>query len=190
MLYDNMRNAGGLARLILVPMFTLIVGCTQMNDEEINKAIMAIGAYKGHSGTVSVDPPVFHAELLLRGDFRGDANSSYTVPYHLYAMISYGKQSGPTLVDLLTCQKTTPYRIVGGALAVIMGGGMTPNDPQLDREATVADLAEFALRHIFDDLNEREPYKVDAARIEYWRKIVTERNDIHYEIRDKIRKSP
>ncbi|MCX5647725.1 MAG: hypothetical protein NTX40_01295 [Planctomycetota bacterium] len=95
--------------------------------------------------TERMDPARYHADRLLEGDFRVAEDPQ--IPYHLERLVELGfGDSGPVLLALLNDTSPTPIICVGES---IFFRTCLRVDGEPVRKATIADLADWALRQVY-----------------------------------------
>jgi len=96
--------------------------------------------------TEQMDPARYHAERLLEGDFRVAEDPQ--VPYHLERLVELGFDSCPVLLELLNDTSPTPIICVGESIFFRTCPRVNGEPPV--RKATIADLANWALRQVYE----------------------------------------
>lgn len=122
-----------------------------------------------------------HARQLKNGDFSYRYPESFRAgePYHLARLISIGKPAASVLMELLEDPTPTPFTYVGR----MSFGGETLRVTNLTsvpskHNATVADLADYALRRIYHkDIGFRSYLSPSerVAKISEWKGIIEAR---------------
>ena len=107
--------------------------------------LAALASCEGTYKTGWVEPSRFHAEMLVAGDFR--VADGGPVPYHLKRMVELRYASSPVLIELLNNTSPTPIDCIGEAMFSRTYMQIGPGEPL--RKATIADLANWALREIY-----------------------------------------
>jgi len=127
--------------------------------------------------------PVWHIEKLRQGDFhrRVDHRDVLAMtamePYHVWRLIEIGPSAGPHLVGLLEDETLTPFKYYGSPVFAPSGARGTETGT-VDRTATLGDVADYALRRIYEDDVGYRSYLGQPDRsiaVARWRQIVAER---------------
>jgi hypothetical protein len=121
-----------------------------------------------------------YAAALREGDFSRDGTlrGMFPWPYHLWALVDVGYEACPALVDLLSDDTPTPYQYVDEQFRFYpCGYGLDLSRiERIERVATVGDLADYALRILYDirDMGYRSygPPEERQAAIERWRDAI------------------
>ena len=128
--------------------------------------------------------PAWHASRLRAGhlELRGLRCIKDGEPYHLCRLVDMGSKSAPVLIEMLhdeTPLEITYYEML--EFSFIHNYGTTDITVK-ERVATIGDLADYALRVIFEehDVGYRSYHRPDKRKeaISKWKKIVRERGFI------------
>ncbi len=117
-----------------------------------------------------------HADQLRAGDFHaGGGSIPSRTPYHLQSLIEAGPAAAPVLIGLLEDDTMTPFTYhqqMEFSLSVLSYGE--------ERQATIGDLADYALRVIFDIDAGYRSYLEQVDResaIAKWKQLAREKGD-------------
>jgi hypothetical protein len=132
----------------------------------------------------------YHANRLLEEDFRLEKKYGFATGhpgvYHLNRLIELGELATPELLCLLEINKATPFDYSG---TLYFEYGLRPLGPYYDGKnhiATIADLADYALREIYKadpGFRSFRPEKDRMAAITAWRQIAYENGAIYRKYR-------
>lgn len=138
--------------------------------------LLAFGLYwlrEVSRGPCPSERATWHANRIAAGewDCREDLPGR---PHHVVRLVELGPSAGPALLPLLKDQRLTGHMYYGHTL-IFSSRGYTVTDPR-ERQATVSDLADYALRSIyFCDAGFRSyrSEKQRAKAIAKWESIVS-----------------
>jgi hypothetical protein len=119
-----------------------------------------------------------YAAGLRSGDFstEGTGRAAFYLPYNLWALMCLGEVSPPYLVELLSDDTLTPYQYVDEQFRFYpVGYGMDLSRIEVERTATIGDMADYALRRLYGvrDVGYRSYSEAGQRRsaISQWRHI-------------------
>ncbi|MBE3123690.1 MAG: hypothetical protein IMZ65_02700, partial [Planctomycetes bacterium] len=105
-------------------------------------------------------------EALIAEIAKGPGLGEWEAPYHVNALITIGRPSVPVLLKMLEDSHPTTLVYTGNQLDFGRRGlQIREEGDSLDHRATIADLADFALRRICagNDLARRQRYEKDVG---------------------------